>query len=121
MNQMRHVLKRDNLYTLFALGLWLFILKYILKLRKQIFSGVPLGLANALPRGSAKSAKSPPFGTDKTAKCPVAARGDGAGRTQVELLLMQYKQTLDKIRAEDNNLKFIVLLTSSNQNRLKLN
>ena len=40
MNQMRHVLKRDNLYTLFALDLWLFILKYILKLRKHTLDNV---------------------------------------------------------------------------------
>ena len=42
MNQMRPVEKRDNLYTLslFALKLWLFTLKYILKLRKHTFKNV---------------------------------------------------------------------------------
>ena len=38
----RPVTKRDNLYTLslFALKLWLFRLKYILKLRKHTFKNV---------------------------------------------------------------------------------
>ena len=42
MNQMRPVAKRDNLYTLslFALKLWLFRLKYMLKLRKHTFKNV---------------------------------------------------------------------------------
>ena len=42
MNQMQPVAKRDNLYmlSLFTLKLWLFRLKYILKLRKHIFKNV---------------------------------------------------------------------------------
>ena len=84
MNQKWPVEKRDNLYmlSLFALKLWLFRLKYILKLRKHTlknldkFFGIVPGVG-----------KWPSPGTDRTGKCkcPAVARGEGEGRAQLEL------------------------------------
>ena len=90
MNQMRPVAKRDNLYTLslFALKLWLFRLKYILKFRKHTFtetstnfSGLSPGLANARPPGRAKLANAPPPGLTRRANAPQLSGGRGAGRS----------------------------------------
>ena len=77
MNQMRLVAKRDNLYTLslFALKLWLFRLKYVLKLRKHTFKNV-----DKLFRGAPVwrwISSSPTPGTDMTGKCPAAAQEEG--------------------------------------------
>ena len=85
MNQMRPVAKRDNLYTLslFALKLWLFRLKYILKLRKHTFknvdkfSGLPPGLANARSPGRAKLANAPPPKLKGRANAPQLPGGGG--------------------------------------------
>ena len=59
MNQMRPVAKRDNLYTLslFALKLWLFRLKYVLKLRKHTFKDVEK--FSGVPLSDAESAQAP--------------------------------------------------------------
>ena len=91
MNQMRPVAKRDNLYTLslFALKLWLFRLKYILKLRKHTFKnvdkffGLSPGLTNARPPGRAKLANAPPPGLTRRANPPQLP--GGGGRAQLEL------------------------------------
>ena len=83
MNQMRPVAKRDNLYTLllFVLKLWLFRLKYTLKLRKHTFKNIDKFFEVVPGVG-----KCPALGTDKTGKCPAVARdGGGGGRAQLEL------------------------------------
>ena len=68
MNEMGSVAKCDNLYTLslFALKLWFFGLKYILKVRKhsfknvdKFFGGAPGGWIMAQALGHAKLAKAP--------------------------------------------------------------
>ena len=92
MNQMRPVAKRDNLYTLslFALKLWLFRLKYTLKLRKHTFKnvdrffGLSPRLANARPPGRAKLAYAPPPGLTRRAM-PRSCPGRGVGGAQLEL------------------------------------
>ena len=74
---MRPVAKRN---------LWLFRLKYILKLRKHTlktstnFSGVTPRLANARPLGRAKLAKAPPPGLTERANAPqLPGLGMGGG------------------------------------------
>lgn len=94
MNQIRHVLKRENLYTLslFALKLWLFIFKYILTWVSKA-RGCSRGLANARPPGRVKLAKAPNPRNWQGDKCPAVAR-EGDGRSWDWLMHNHYIEIL---------------------------
>ena len=82
--QIRRVAKRDNLCTLslFALKLWPFRLKYVLKFRKR--RQISRGWLILGPRGRAKSAKAPPPRLKRPAN---TTRLPGGGWAQLELTM----------------------------------